>query len=56
VEGSCEHGNELPDSITCWEILEWLSSVELVIKEMLEKVGEKKLSGSMCDYRRGLDW
>jgi hypothetical protein len=22
VEGSCEHGNELSDSIKCWEVLE----------------------------------
>jgi hypothetical protein len=21
VEGSCEHGNELPGSIKCWEML-----------------------------------
>jgi hypothetical protein len=22
VEGSCEHGNELPGSIKCWQVLE----------------------------------
>jgi hypothetical protein len=26
VEGSCEHGNELPDSIKCWEVLSSLAT------------------------------
>jgi hypothetical protein len=32
VEGSCEHGNEPSGSITCWEILEWLSDWQLIEK------------------------
>jgi hypothetical protein len=26
VEGSCEHGNEPPGCVKCWEILEWASN------------------------------
>jgi hypothetical protein len=32
VEDSCEHGNEPPGSIKCWEILEWLSDWRLLKK------------------------
>jgi hypothetical protein len=32
VEGSCQHGNELPGSVKCWEILEWLHNWRLLRK------------------------
>jgi hypothetical protein len=30
VESSCEHGNELSNSIKCWEILAYLSDWQLL--------------------------
>jgi hypothetical protein len=38
VEGFCEHGNELSDSIKCLEILEWLSDWRLLKKAQLRGV------------------
>jgi hypothetical protein len=34
-EGSCEHGNELSDSMRCWEFLECLSSCWLLKKDLV---------------------
>jgi hypothetical protein len=33
VEGSCEHGNELPGCIKCWDILKWPSDWRLLYKD-----------------------
>jgi hypothetical protein len=30
--GSCERGNEISDSIKCWEVLEWLHNWRLLKK------------------------
>jgi len=32
VAGSCEHGNELSGSATCWEFLDWLRICQFVKK------------------------
>jgi predicted deacylase len=33
VKGSCEHGNELPGSIKCWEIIDKLRDWWLLKKD-----------------------
>jgi hypothetical protein len=40
VEGSCEHGNEPPGSIKCWEVLEQLHNWQLLKKGSAPRVSE----------------
>jgi hypothetical protein len=42
VEGSCEHGNEPPGSIKCWEVLEELHNCKFFKKG--------KAPSSMSEY------
>jgi hypothetical protein len=45
VTGSCEHGYEASVSITCWELLEGLSSMELVVYRKSRRYNKNMLTG-----------
>jgi hypothetical protein len=57
VEGPCEHGNEPPGSIKCWEVLEWLHNWQLLKKGsapcsffylVCEAIGTAASPGLLC--------